>query len=178
MVITTVLGDEQSEEAGVCCGGLQKWMQMDTGPDVQFGKDVIPHALSDGLKVVAFQFDGFWQVRPALWSLGTPCPTSGTPTGPARLSIDIAVCWWTSFLVFANMLRAISAWSMADRHWSMCWSLLKLWGEVLTQANLARVEFQIGWPRSGHVILQKRCSPGRAPISRVWLAPAFLHAPA
>eukprot|EP00884_Botryococcus_braunii_P016507 jgi/Botrbrau1/353/Bobra.110_2s0012.1 len=39
----------------------EKWMQMDTGPDVQFGKDVIPHALADGYKVIAYHFKSFWQ---------------------------------------------------------------------------------------------------------------------
>lgn len=69
------------EEAGVC-GWLQTWMQMDTGPDVQFGKDVIPHALSDGYKVSAYQFDGFWQVRPSLQALWSPVP-------PAVMLMDV-----------------------------------------------------------------------------------------
>jgi hypothetical protein len=40
---------------------LQEWMQMDTGPDVQFGKDVIPHALAEQFKIFAYHFTGFWQ---------------------------------------------------------------------------------------------------------------------
>jgi len=37
----------------------------DSGPDTHFGHDVIPHALRDGLRVVAHHFGGYFRARPA-----------------------------------------------------------------------------------------------------------------
>lgn len=34
------------------------------GPDTHFGYDVIPHALRDGLRIVAHYHPGYWRVRP------------------------------------------------------------------------------------------------------------------
>ncbi len=37
----------------------------DSGPDTHFGHDVIPHALRDGMRVVAHHFGGYFRVPPA-----------------------------------------------------------------------------------------------------------------
>ena len=44
----------------------------DTKPDAHFGYDVIPHALEDGLRIMAHHHPGYWRVS----SFHTPlCPT-------------------------------------------------------------------------------------------------------
>lgn len=46
------------------------------GPDTHFGYDVIPHALRDGLRIVAHHHPGYWRVRlPAACLLPAPTHT-------------------------------------------------------------------------------------------------------
>ena len=40
---------------------------VDSKPDAHFGYDVIPHALEDGLRILAHHHPGYWRVSP--WSL-------------------------------------------------------------------------------------------------------------
>ncbi len=43
------------------------------GPDTHFGYDVIPHALRDGLTIVAHYHPGYWRVRPRPPARCAPC---------------------------------------------------------------------------------------------------------
>lgn len=54
----------------------------EAGPDTHFGYDVIPHALRDGLRIVAHHHPGYWRVRPPL------DPSKHLDCGPLHLGED------------------------------------------------------------------------------------------
>ena len=84
----------------------------DTKPDAHFGYDVIPHALEDGLRIVAHHHPGYWRVSVfapliavSLFPAGDSAHGVTAYVGTAASSSTVAGSFAKSLQVMAKLRR-------------------------------------------------------------------------